>query len=211
MRDISAELHAALPRDVRTVCHVLHEAGESAWVVGGSVRDVIAGREPGDWDVATTAVPDRAIELFHRVIPTGVQHGTVTVLVGGRGIEVTTLRGDGAYSDGRRPDRVRFLGDIREDLARRDFTVNAIAYDPAAGRLHDPFDGAGDIERRLLRAVGDPPARFAEDSLRVLRGARFAATLGFRVEPATRDAIAGAAHLLERDRKSTRLNSSHYS
>jgi len=188
----------AVPRAVRRICQRLTEAGESAFVVGGSLRDALLGRAPGDWDVATTARPERVVELFGRVIPTGIDHGTVTVLDGGLAVEVTTLRGEGAYSDGRHPDRVEFLDDIEEDLARRDFTINAMAWDPASGTLHDPFGGRGDLERGVVRAVGDPAARFAEDGLRVLRAARFAAVLGFTVEADTLGAMAPAAPMLGR-------------
>jgi tRNA nucleotidyltransferase (CCA-adding enzyme) len=192
------EPHFDVPRTVRRVCRRLTEAGESAYVVGGSLRDVLLGRTPGDWDVATTARPERVTELFDKVIPTGIDHGTVTVLTDGQPIEVTTLRGEGAYSDGRHPDRVEYLDDIAEDLARRDFTINAMAFEPATGALHDPFGGRDDLERGVIRAVGDPAARFAEDGLRVLRAARFAAVLGFEVERATRRALAPAAPTLAR-------------
>jgi len=188
----------ALPRGVRHVCRVLADAGESAWVVGGSVRDVLGGRTPVDWDVATTARPERVLGLFDRVIPTGIAHGTVTVLVCGESIEVTTLRGEGAYSDGRRPDAVEFLDDIEQDLARRDFTINALAWDVGNRVLHDPFGGRADLAAGVIRAVGDPGSRFAEDGLRILRAARFAATLGFEVEPATLEAARVLAPMLDR-------------
>lgn len=191
-------IEPTLSRGVREVCGILARAGESAWVVGGSLRDILRGRAPEDWDVATTARPDLMLGLFRRVIPTGVAHGTVTVLIGDERVEVTTLRGEGAYSDGRRPDSVEFLDDIVEDLARRDFTVNAMAWDPARRALHDPFGGRADIEAGVLRAVGDPARRFAEDGLRVLRAARFAATLGFEVEPDTLEAARLAAPMLTR-------------
>lgn len=144
----------------------------------------------GDWDVATDALPEQVIRLFRRTIPTGLQHGTVTVMMGRDGVEVTTLRGESTYSDGRRPDAVTFVDDIVADLARRDFTINAIAYDPVRDLLSDPFDGLSDLERRCLRAVGDPAQRFAEDGLRVLRAARFHATLEVDIEPATARAMA---------------------
>lgn len=178
-----------IPEAVMLVCSTLRDAGFEAWLVGGAVRDAIMGRDAHDWDIATNALPTQVIPLFPRVIETGIQHGTVTVLVDGTGYEVTTFRGEGAYSDGRRPDSVRFLGSIKEDLARRDFTVNAIAYDPLRGVFADPYGGRQDIERRVLRAVGDPGQRFAEDGLRVLRAARFAATLGFDLDPETKAAI----------------------
>jgi tRNA nucleotidyltransferase (CCA-adding enzyme) len=192
---LTAALRAAVAPPVIELCHRLHERGFRGWVVGGSVRDVLLaqlGRQPVkpyDWDVATSATPTQVVETFRRVIPTGIAHGTVTVMMGKLGIEVTTLRGESTYSDGRHPDRVTFVDDIEADLARRDFTVNAIAFDPIDATLIDPFDGLGDLQRRLLRAVGDPASRFGEDGLRVLRAARFAATLDFDIEPATRAAI----------------------
>ncbi|MFO8070983.1 MAG: hypothetical protein R6V85_03825 [Polyangia bacterium] len=188
----------ALPPAVGEICATLDRAGERAYVVGGSLRDLLLGREPADWDVATTATPERVMELFGRTVPTGVAHGTVTVLIGARSVEVTTLRGEGAYSDGRRPDRVEFLDDVDEDLARRDFTINAIAWDPVAREMRDPFDGRADLEAGLLRAVGDPRRRFSEDGLRVLRAARFSSALGFRLESATRAAVSACASGLAR-------------
>jgi tRNA nucleotidyltransferase (CCA-adding enzyme) len=146
--------------------------------------------------VATSARPEQVQKLFRRTIPTGVEHGTVTVITGSgenrQALEVTTFRGEGAYSDGRRPDSVAFGVPLTEDLARRDFVVNAIAYDPLAKSLHDPFDGVADIEKRCLRAVGDPKERFSEDGLRIMRAVRFMATLQFTLEPATEQALAGA-------------------
>src|ERR1700683_3213655 len=134
-------IHQTLPVDVLGLCNVLQSAGKRAWVVGGCVRDLILEREVNDWDIATDARPDELLRIFPRAIPTGIEHGTVTVLVSGKSYEVTTLRGEGAYSDGRRPDSVHFVDDITADLARRDFTVNAIAIDPLGGHLIDPFDG----------------------------------------------------------------------
>lgn len=182
-------LFAAIPEDVVGICQRLRDRGKRGWVVGGCVRDVLLGRPAKDWDVATDARPDDVIGMFRKVIPTGIKHGTVTVLVHGRPYEVTTLRGEGSYVDGRRPSEVHFLDDITEDLARRDFTMNAIAVDPLAERLIDPFGGERDLEARLLRAVGDPRRRFAEDGLRILRGARFAAVLECAIEPATLTAM----------------------
>ncbi len=179
----------AIPRPVREVCERLHEAGHRAWIVGGCIRDLLMGEPVSDWDLATSARPEEVQAIFRRTIPTGLQHGTVTVLYKGEGYEVTTLRGEGAYSDGRRPDNVEFVRDLDLDLERRDFTVNAIALDPLTGELVDPFDGIGDLARRRIRAVRDPALRFGEDGLRVLRAARFAATLGFRLDPATEAAI----------------------
>lgn len=185
-------LRQQIARPVLEICQELRAAGERAWVVGGCVRDTLLGDPVNDWDVATTARPEKVKKVFRRVIPTGIEHGTVTVLKNGDAYEVTTLRGEGAYSDGRRPDSVVFVGDIDQDLARRDFTVNAIAYDPVDGRVVDPFDGLVDMRQKRLRAVGDPNERFQEDGLRILRGARFVATLEFELDEATEAAFAGA-------------------
>jgi tRNA nucleotidyltransferase (CCA-adding enzyme) len=176
---------------------VLTEAGKRGWVVGGCVRDVLMGslvpdapnKVPGDWDIATDARPEEVTRLFRKVIPTGIQHGTVTVLISGEPYEVTTLRAEAEYTDGRRPDTVNFVDDIAADLARRDFTVNAVAYDLVRGQLIDPFGGLDDLRGKRLRAVGDARERFAEDGLRVLRAARFVATLEFELEERTRAAI----------------------
>ena len=186
----TAPFARALPRGVRELCGVLHGRGHGAWVVGGCVRDVLMGRTASDWDVATTALPAEVQRIFRRTIPTGIEHGTVTVLHGGDKYEVTTLRGESGYADGRRPDVVTFGASIEEDLGRRDFTVNAIAYHPIDDVLVDPWKGEADLERRVIRAVRDPRERFAEDGLRVLRAARFVATLGFELDPATEAAIA---------------------
>ncbi|MDD5305698.1 MAG: ferritin family protein [Deltaproteobacteria bacterium] len=196
MDDAGFEL--MLPGAVAHICRTLAQAGESAFVVGGSIRDLVSGRVPVDWDLATSATPERVIGLFRRVVPTGVAHGTVTVLAGDESYEVTTLRGEGGYADGRHPDSVTFITDIEADLARRDFTVNAMAWDPAARSLVDPFGGRADLASRVLRAVGDPAIRFAEDGLRVLRAARFAATLEMVVEEGTRGAMPAAAPALAR-------------
>jgi tRNA nucleotidyltransferase (CCA-adding enzyme) len=181
---------ADIPGDVRDLCERLGSKGKRAWIVGGCVRDRLLGRPVADWDIATDARPKELLAIFPRAIPTGIEHGTVTVVKDGRHYEVTTLRGEGTYTDGRRPDWVEFVDDITRDLARRDFTVNAIALDPADGRLIDPFDGRGDLARGLLRAVGDPKQRFSEDGLRVLRAARFVATLELELDAATEAAIA---------------------
>jgi tRNA nucleotidyltransferase (CCA-adding enzyme) len=181
---------AVVPRDVLDLCERLRSKGKRAWIVGGCVRDTLLGRPAADWDVATDARPKELLAIFPRAIPTGIEHGTVTVVRDGSHYEVTTLRGEGTYSDGRRPDWVEFVDDITADLARRDFTVNAIALDPVDGKLIDPFDGRGDLQRGVLRAVGDPRQRFSEDGLRVLRAARFVATLELTLDPATEQAIA---------------------
>jgi tRNA nucleotidyltransferase (CCA-adding enzyme) len=181
---------ALVPQDVLDLCERLRSKGKRAWIVGGCVRDTLLGRAAADWDVATDALPKDLLTIFPRAIPTGIEHGTVTVVRDGRHYEVTTLRGEGTYSDGRRPDWVEFVDDITADLARRDFTVNAMALDPSDGKVIDPLDGRGDLQRRVLRAVGDPRERFAEDGLRVLRAARFVATLELTLDPATEQAIA---------------------
>lgn len=172
------------------ICKRLREKGKRGWIVGGCVRDLLRGKQAKDWDIATDARPQDVIAAFRKVIPTGLQHGTVTVVVGKEHYEVTTLRGEGAYSDGRRPDTVEFVDDITADLARRDFTFNAIAIDPVDGQLIDPFDGQKDLEARVVRAVGNPDERFVEDGLRVLRAARFAATLECTIDPVTEAAMA---------------------
>jgi tRNA nucleotidyltransferase (CCA-adding enzyme) len=180
---------SSVPDDVMTVLRGLRGAGKQAWLAGGAVRDLLRGFAAQDFDVATDALPEQVLKLFPRVIPTGVQHGTVTVLSGEHKVEVTTFRGEGPYLDGRRPSAVTFLGEIDGDLARRDFTVNAIAWDPIAGALRDPFGGQDDLRRRRLRAVGDPVERFLEDGLRPLRAVRFACTLRLAIEPETLRAI----------------------
>ena len=165
---------------------VLHEAGHAAYAVGGCVRDSLLGLDPNDWDLCTSARPEQVMALFgeEKCIPTGLQHGTVTVKQGGRLYETTTFRTEGAYSDGRHPDAVCFVPDVREDLARRDFTINAMAYSAEEG-LIDPFGGRDDLAAHLVRAVGEPERRFEEDALRILRLYRFAARFGFAIDPAT--------------------------
>ncbi len=179
-----------IPSEVRELCREFHRHGYKAWVVGGCMRDLLREKPASDWDLATSARPEEVQRVFRRVIPTGIQHGTVTVRLHGKSFEVTTLRGEGAYSDGRRPDQVEFVTDIEADLGRRDFTINAIAYDPIDDSLIDPFDGLGDLRRGVIRAVGDATRRFSEDGLRVLRAARFAATLELTLDPETEAAIA---------------------
>ena len=164
----------------------LHGAGHAAYAVGGCVRDSLLGLDPHDWDLCTSARPEQVMALFgeEKCIPTGLQHGTVTVKQGGRLYETTTFRTEGAYSDGRHPDAVCFVPDVREDLARRDFTINAMAYGAEEG-LIDPFGGRDDLAAHLVRAVGEPERRFEEDALRILRLYRFAARFGFAIDPAT--------------------------
>lgn len=178
-----------VPPPIVDLCRKLDASGHRAWVVGGCVRDVLVGKAASDWDVATSAHPADVKKVFRRVIETGIEHGTVTVLHQGASVEVTTLRGEGAYSDGRRPDSVHFVSNIEDDLARRDFTVNAIAYDPIRDALVDPFGGRDDMDRKVIRAVGVARERFTEDGLRVLRAARFSATLEFEIDAETEQAM----------------------
>ena len=167
----------------------LHRAGYAAYVVGGCVRDSLLGLTPHDWDLCTSALPQQGMELFgeEKCIPTGLQHGTVTVKQGGGLYEITTFRTEGTYTDGRHPDEVHFVPDVREDLARRDFTINAMAYNEEEG-LIDPFGGQADLQSGILRAVGVPHQRFTEDALRILRLYRFAARFGFAIDPPTAQA-----------------------
>lgn len=185
-----------VPPYVRQVLEKLEDAGFEAWCVGGCVRDVLLGRTPADWDVCSAARPAQAkAALGMPVVETGIRHGTITALTEGGPVEVTTFRREGVYSDHRRPDQVFFTQSLEEDLLRRDFTINAMAYHPGRG-LRDPFGGQEDLAARELRCVGDPFRRFGEDALRVLRCLRFAAVLGFRMEPNTEKALAFSAGLL---------------
>lgn len=167
----------------------LHRAGYAAYVVGGCVRDSLLGLTPHDWDLCTSALPQQVMELFgaEKCIPTGLQHGTVTVKQSGALYEITTFRTEGTYTDGRHPDEVHFVPDVREDLARRDFTINAMAYNEKEG-LVDPFGGQADLQSGIVRAVGVPRQRFTEDALRILRLYRFAARFGFAIDPPTAQA-----------------------
>ena len=173
-------------------------AGFQCHLVGGAVRDILMGRAHSDFDIATDALPAQVLSMFRRVIPTGIKHGTVTVLFKGKTFEVTTFRTEADYSDGRRPDTVAFAPSIFDDLARRDFTINAMAYDLLANRLNDPHEGEKDLARGLIRAIGDPAERFREDGLRPLRACRIAAQLSFAIDKATTDAIPGALDILAR-------------
>ena len=188
-----------LPPQVQSALSRLNSAGFEAYVVGGCVRDALMGRPPGDYDITTSARPEEIAAVFagERVIGTGLKHGTVTVLSDGEPLEITTFRVDGDYSDARHPDSVAFTRSLRDDLARRDFTMNAVAWSPAAG-LADPFGGAADIRAKRIRCVGDPGARFREDALRILRCLRFSAVLGFTVDPAAAAAAREHRELLRR-------------
>lgn len=182
------------PKYVRTVLVTLQSRGHLAYLVGGCVRDILLGVHPQDWDVCTSALPEQVRELFPKCITTGIRHGTVTVCVNSRQVEVTTFRSDGSYLDHRHPDAVSFVGDLNADLSRRDFTMNAIAL-PPDGLLADPFGGVEDISNRLIRCVGVPEQRFEEDALRMFRALRFSARLGFDIEEQTMAAIAVKAPL----------------
>ncbi|NOK09528.1 CCA tRNA nucleotidyltransferase [Corallococcus exercitus] len=185
-----ANLHDAdIPKPVLEVITRLRELGHPTYLVGGCVRDMVRKVHPKDFDVATSALPEEVQRAFRKVIPTGIQHGTVTVVTGGNHVEVTTFRSEGDYLDGRRPSSVSFERDIVKDLSRRDFTINAMAYNPLDRELVDPFGGQVDLPAKLIRCVGSAQERFSEDGLRPLRAVRFAAVLGFTLDPATRDAI----------------------
>ncbi|MCR5468825.1 MAG: CCA tRNA nucleotidyltransferase [Lachnospiraceae bacterium] len=177
-----------LPEKVKYIIDTLERHGFEAYAVGGCVRDSILGREPMDWDITTSALPEEVKKLFKRTIDTGIQHGTVTIMMDKEGFEVTTYRLDGDYDDGRHPKEVTFTSSITEDLKRRDFTINAMAYNDREG-LVDKFDGRGDLERKVIRCVGDPKERFSEDALRMMRAVRFAAQLGFSIDEETKNAI----------------------
>lgn len=177
-----------IPENVEQIIKTLEEYGYEGYAVGGCVRDTLLGRRPGDWDITTSARPEQIKSLFRRTIDTGIQHGTVTVMLGKEGYEVTTYRMDGAYEDHRHPREVHFTPSLSEDLRRRDFTINAMAYNPSTG-IVDEFEGMEDIERKCIRCVGVPEERFEEDALRMLRGIRFAGQLEFEIEERTLSAI----------------------
>lgn len=196
-----------LPADVQEIIHVLEDAGYEAFAVGGCVRDVLLGRTPSDWDITTSALPEQVKALFPRTVDTGIAHGTVTVLMKKEGYEVTTYRIDGLYLDGRHPSEVLFTPELREDLRRRDFTINAMAYSPRTG-LVDLYHGIEDLEKGIIRCVGIAEERFSEDALRILRAIRFAAQLGFEIESETRLAaqkLAGNLQKISAERIRTEL------
>ena len=190
-------MHIELPTKVKKIINTLQAAGFDAYAVGGCVRDSLLGRIPQDWDITTSATPMQVKGLFAKTIDTGIKHGTVTVLIDREGFEVTTYRIDGEYEDARHPKEVIFTRSLAEDLKRRDFTINAMAYNDASG-LVDIFDGAGDLKRRVIRCVGDPGERFTEDALRQLRAVRFCAQLGFNMDEKTKAAIVELAPSLKR-------------
>jgi tRNA nucleotidyltransferase (CCA-adding enzyme) len=195
---------AVIPPEIIDVARTLREAGYAAVLVGGSIRDVLLGLPASDWDLATSATPAEVQSVFPRTVPTGIEHGTVSVLVRLAGetsaipVEVTTFRGEGTYEDGRRPTEVTFLRDLEADLARRDFTVNAMAWDPVDEVFSDPFEGLEDLRAGIVRAVGEAERRFLEDGLRTMRAVRFCATRELALEPATARAIGGALHVLDK-------------
>jgi len=183
------------------VCSELQAHGHQAFIVGGCVRDLLLEVTPKDWDVTTSASPTEVMGIFPRTIPTGLQHGTITVCMGEgeeNHFEVTTFRVEGEYLDGRRPEEVKFVKKVEEDLARRDLTINAMAYDPIANRMVDPFAGAFDLRCGIIRAVGDPAARFQEDGLRIMRVARFAARFGYKVDEYTMQGMMASIDILKR-------------
>ena len=177
-----------IPQKVEIIINTLEDAGFEAYAVGGCVRDALLGRKPNDWDITTSAKPEQVKALFRRTVDTGIAHGTVTVLLDKDGFEVTTYRVDGEYEDGRHPKEVSFTASLEEDLKRRDFTINAMAYNSRKG-LVDLFEGQKDLENKVIRCVGDPLERFTEDALRIMRAVRFSAQLGFSLEKETRKAL----------------------
>ena len=186
-----------LPADVSKIINILESNGHEAYAVGGCVRDCILGKVPHDWDITTSALPETVKSYFDRTFDTGIEHGTVTVLLRGVGYEVTTYRVDGKYEDGRHPKEVTFTASLEEDLKRRDFTINAMAYNDSRG-LVDLFGGKDDLDAGIIRAVGNPTERFTEDALRMLRALRFSAQLGFEIESETYNAICELAPTLDR-------------
>ncbi|MGF7003196.1 tRNA nucleotidyltransferase/poly(A) polymerase [Lachnospiraceae bacterium PFB1-21] len=186
-----------LPKEVHNIIEKLEVAGYEAYAVGGCVRDTLLGREPEDWDITTQAMPEQVKSLFPRTVDTGIEHGTVTVLVGGQGFEVTTYRIDGEYEDARHPTSVAYTRNLEEDLKRRDFTINAMAYSESRGFV-DLFGGRDDLEKKVIRCVGDAGERFSEDALRILRGVRFAAQLGFGIAPETKAGMSALAENLKK-------------
>lgn len=184
-----------VPEDVEYIIDELNLHGWEAYAVGGCVRDTLLGRTPGDWDITTSAKPEQVKELFRKTIDTGIQHGTVTVLLNREGYEVTTYRIDGEYEDGRHPKQVEYTNNLLEDLKRRDFTINAMAYSRKNG-IVDAFGGIKDLEHKIIRCVGTPADRFTEDALRILRALRFSAQLDFEIEEDTKKAVTALAHNL---------------
>lgn len=186
-----------IPKEITEFCKVFKNSGYKCYLVGGAMRDYMSGKTPYDFDFTTDALPEKVCGMFKTVIPTGIAHGTVTVHYKGHYLEVTTFRTEGKYTDSRRPDSITYSLSLEEDLARRDFTVNAIAYDPITNEISDPQNGIEDIKKRLIRAIGNPEERFSEDGLRVLRACRIVAQTGFTIEENTMNGITKAANKLE--------------
>ena len=186
-----------LPERVREALLRLKGDGNSAFIVGGAIRDIIVKGSTDDWDIATSARPERVKQLFPHNAPLGERHGSVMAIFDDGTVDITTFRTEGAYSDSRRPDSVGYIGDVEQDLSRRDFTMNAMAWDPFEGRLIDPFGGLGDISAKIIRAVGDPRERFSEDALRMLRALRFCSSLCFEVDDGIKDAIKSESRGIE--------------
>lgn len=191
-------MHIQYPDEVKTVAEILHKAGHESFLIGGAVRDQLLGKPAKDFDLTTDAKPKEVMRLFKRVIPTGIEHGTVTVMMRKLPVEITTYRLDGAYSDGRRPDQVAYTPNIVEDLKRRDFTINSIAYNVINGDLLDPNGGLEDLNLGIIRAIGNPDERFDEDGLRSIRACRFASQLKFNVEEETLEGIKRSLHRIPR-------------
>ncbi len=186
-----------MPENAKLILDTIHSAGFEAYIVGGCVRDALLGKEPMDWDITTSASPMEVKKLFRRTVDTGIEHGTVTVMMGKEGYEVTTYRVDGIYEDGRHPKEVTFTSDLTEDMKRRDFTINAMAYNEEEG-LIDRFGGVSDLENHIIRCVGEARERFSEDALRMMRAVRFSAQLDYEIEDATKEAIAELAQNLNK-------------
>lgn len=202
-------IYTKLPPQVKKIAAALNANGKEAFLVGGAIRDALLGRSVHEYDMASNAEPDEIVKIFRRTVPTGIKHGTILVLMDGLEVELTTYRSDGDYSDGRRPDSVCYSETIEEDLSRRDFTINAIALNLQNGELLDLFDGERDLERGIIRTVGEPNKRFNEDGLRIMRACRFAAKLGFEIEEETFEAISGALDvfkLVSKERVRDELN-----
>lgn len=180
--------HIDMPEAVRNIIHTIEEHGFKAYAVGGCIRDSILGRNPDDWDITTSAVPSQIKTFFKRTVDTGIAHGTVTIMIDKTGYEVTTYRIDGEYEDGRHPKSVEFSDRLVDDLCRRDFTINAMAYNDTDGFV-DEFKGLDDLDTKIIRCVGEPELRFTEDALRMMRAIRFSAQLGFTIDEATWNAI----------------------
>lgn len=193
----TGEIRLELPEKVRQIIERIKEHGFEAYAVGGCVRDSLLGRKPDDWDITTSAKPQEVKAIFPRTIDTGIEHGTVTIMMDKEGFEVTTYRIDGDYLDGRHPESVEFSSNLIEDLKRRDFTINAMAYNETCG-LKDAFDGIGDIQKKIIRCVGNPKERFGEDALRMMRAIRFSSQLGFAIEEETYGAVSELSYTLKK-------------